>query len=307
MCFYLKTSIQMVYLWSQNIHISMSWPTFASQPCWWFCWHKIEILISVCKGLGFIPASSKRINISWLPSIHSYTGDIWAPADIHPPFFLSYKLGWILQSSETTCRWLLILEASTYIMTIMMYVRKKIPYLSDTMSLGFWWVSEQPQICCAGEEAAARLQVFLWEGMRDWGYGTFGRSLLVLQWVYRLFYHSVSWAGLALEAETFHTGDLFQKTVVVLGLVWSTLWKVKDTFHMAFLQVIDRSFKTTLSVTRPMLPSDSGFCHCSWYYVQILYLPLHLFSLQEGTVWNKWSFHLLANLDVPAGPWNPFC
>lgn len=131
--------------------------------------------------------------------------------------------------------------------------------------------------------------------------------LLVLQWMYRLFYHSVSWAGLALEAETFHTGDLFQKTVVVLGLVWSTLWKVKDTFHMAFLQVIDRSFKTTLSVTRPMLSSDSGFCHFSWYYVQILYLPLQLFSLQEGTVWNKWSFHLLANLDVPAGPWNPFC
>lgn len=37
------------------------------------------------------------------------------------------------------------------------------------------------------------------------------------------------------------------------------------------------SFKTTLSVTGPMLSSDGGFCHCFWYYVQILYLTLHLF------------------------------
>lgn len=88
-------------------------------------------------------------------------------------------------------------------------------------------------------------------------------------------------------AKPFHIGDLFQKTVVSLSLVRSSLWEVKDTFHMAFLQAIDRSFKTTLPVTRLMLSSDSGFCHCSWYYVQIPHFPLHLFSLQEGTMWKK--------------------
>lgn len=67
MCFNLKTCIQMVYLWSQNVQISMSWFKFATQPSWWLCWHKIEILFSVCKGLGFIPASSKRIN-----TLHDY-------------------------------------------------------------------------------------------------------------------------------------------------------------------------------------------------------------------------------------------
>lgn len=198
--------------------------------------------------------------------------------------------------------------SSVYTMTIMMCVSQKIPHLSDTMSLGFWRVSEQPWRCCTREEAAEQLQCFRDLCGKEWETGNMGQLgeifLLVLQWGYRLF---LPWCYLGRPCPPFHTEDLFQKTIVVLGPVWSSLWKVKDTFHMAFLQVIDRSFNTTLSVIRPMLSSDSGFCHCSWYYVQILYLPLHLFSLQEGTVWKKWSSHLLANLDVPAGPWNPFC
>lgn len=39
----------------------------------------------------------------------------------------------------------------------------------------------------------------------------------------------------AFKVKTFHTGDLIQKTIVVLGPVQTSLWKVKDTFHMAFL------------------------------------------------------------------------
>lgn len=167
---------------------------------------------------------------SWLLPIHSYTGDIWIPADTHPPIFLSYS--WILQSSETTCRCLLILAASTH--WLLWCVRQKVPHLSDTMSLGFW--AALNMLCYRGSSwAAARLQVLLWEGLRGWGYRTFGENPLVLQWEYRFFQHDVTYSGLALKGKTFHIGELFQKTSwQVLELAMKYLMESKGHFSQGF-------------------------------------------------------------------------
>lgn len=94
-----------------------------------------------------------------LSSLHSYAGDIWAPPAAQPPFFLSYKLSWILQSSETTCRWFPILVVASK-HWLSWHLGQKISHLSDTMSLDSLRVSERPWVHCAREEAAEQLQVF---------------------------------------------------------------------------------------------------------------------------------------------------
>lgn len=106
--------------------------------------------------------------------------------------------------------------------------------------MGFWTA---PNMLCWSGSSCKASGVFVGRNERLGIWNIWEKSsYLSCSGCIGFFYHSVNWAGLALEAKTFHTGDLFQKAVVVLGLVWSTLWKVKDTFHMAFLQVIDRSF-----------------------------------------------------------------
>lgn len=191
-CFNLKNYIQIVCLWSQNVNISMSWYKFAGKPLLVLCWHKIEILFCLQMSGLYCSIQQEDQYTSWPPSTHWATGHIWAPADTHPPSFPSHKLSWIL--SEASCRWLLILVVSTWRLSWCVWDRKS--HLSHTMSSGFWWVSEQPWTCCAGEEAAEQLRGFRCICEKEWGTGNTGHFgeifLLVLQWGCRLLYHRVS-------------------------------------------------------------------------------------------------------------------
>lgn len=165
--------------------------------------------------------------------MRSYTGDIGALAATHPPFLLSYKLSWILQSSETTCRWLLILIASTHWLS--WCVRRKIPHLSDTMSLGSWWVSEQPWAHRARKEAAEQLQ----------GFRCFcGKERLGIWVIWGKSSYSSCHGGLsnftmvlanqALPRRLKHP-MLETSSKRPQQSQWSALRKVKGTFHRAFL------------------------------------------------------------------------
>lgn len=215
--------------------------------------------------------------------MRSYTGDIGALAATHPPFLLSYKLSWILQSSETTCRWLLILIASTHWLS--WCVRRKIPHLSDTMSLGSWWVSEQPWAHRARKEAAEQLQGFRCFCGKERETGNMGHLgeifLLVLPWGFKQFYNGVSQPGIAPKAKTPHAGDLFQKTTAISV---KCLAESKGHFSQGFFN----GLLIGLVVPRPMLSSHSCFCHCFWL------------ALKSSGSWPRWS------LKVPS-KWTLFC
>lgn len=130
--FNLETCVQMVYLLSQNAHELI-------QIC------KSAILVPLLAQIWDSLLSLKRCGLyssilqedqytSWL-----YTFIHWGylGPSRHPPFFLSYKLSWILQSSETTCRWFLILVASTQWLSWCVWDRK-----SHTSLIHWAWASD---------------------------------------------------------------------------------------------------------------------------------------------------------------------
>lgn len=165
----------------------MSWSKFASKPCWCSIGTKLRFCSQPAKVWALFQHLA-RGSIHFMTILYALIHWGYLGPSRHPPSLLP-----ILQTQLDSLRNHMQVApnfSSIYTTTIMMYARQKIPpplYNELGLLTGFWAALN---VLCwrrSSWAAAGLLQVRLWEGMRNWEYGTLGEIFFfVLQWGCRL-------------------------------------------------------------------------------------------------------------------------